>query len=388
MERTLQSLPLPGNDALAEKLVLGLGLVLTASLSRRRWRAILLLFVGLWACTSTSAFAMDLGESKLQEASPADHLGRIGSFLLGSLQPTSAARYQQVVSDFNNELAAQGVAIDDADEAELDMLLAERVLDYFDVYQSKQGLGSASTLVAAFSKVHPRHSYKTAWKCLDAWRVRCPPDQALTVPAELAFGMVSWLVLHGRMQVAACVLLCFTGLLRASEALRLDFNHVIFGKDCVILVLGRTKRGLEQKVVLTNVGVAKWLRCFALWRAKQLRKGEVKFIGTSYSVLVRWIRKAASALGFGHLHWTSHGFRRGGATELLRAGWPMQDIMQFGRWLAVRSCREYLRRGEVSITRLRHDVTSDTWAKLQQLAAFGPLVWDTVLPLEDLNVVG
>eukprot|EP00959_Pyramimonas_sp_CCMP1952_P440387 9220337-Pyramimonas_sp.AAC.1 len=78
--------------------------------------------------------------------------------------------------------------------------------------------------------------------------------------------------------------------------------------------------------------------------------------------LQRWLQKAANALGFGTVHWTSHGLRRGGATELLSRGVPLADIMLFGRWLSERSAREYLRRGEVSLTRLRVDIAKSSWS--------------------------
>eukprot|EP00972_Heterocapsa_arctica_P107079 15774467-Heterocapsa_arctica.AAC.1 len=81
----------------------------------------------------------------------------------------------------------------DLDEHELDWLLAERVVDIYEETDGAGGLGTAATLVAAVSKVNPRHCYKTAWKALDVWRARRPPAQALAVPWQLAFGMVSWL---------------------------------------------------------------------------------------------------------------------------------------------------------------------------------------------------
>eukprot|EP00959_Pyramimonas_sp_CCMP1952_P091797 1921673-Pyramimonas_sp.AAC.1 len=50
----------------------------------------------------------------------------------------------------------------------------------------------------------------------------------------------------------------------------------------------------------------------------------------SYPRFQRWLQKAADALGFGAVHWTSHGLRRGGATGLLARGAPLADSILFG----------------------------------------------------------
>ena len=76
--------------------------------------------------------------------------------------------------------------------------------------------------------------------------------------------------------------------------------------------------------------------------------------------------------------WTSHGLRRGGATQLLMEGHALPSIMLYGRWLTERSCREYLHRGEVSILRMRPSHGSNTWRRVDLLAHSLGVLWSVV----------
>ena len=230
-------------------------------------------------------------------------------------------------------------------------------------------LAAAGVLLAAFQKCRPQYRFRVGWKALDVWRVRCPPRQAPCFPAALALVCVSWLILAQRASEACAVLLCFTGLLRASEALSLRWRdvHLIGGQ--VVLLLGRTKRGLEQRVLLSHPATVAWVRRFMQTFA--CKDVDAYFTNCSHNRLARWLQKACEALGFGGVHWTSHGLRRGGATELMLQGMSLPDIMLRGRWLSERSCREYLRRGEVMMLRLRADISLDSWRRLEVLAALG-----------------
>jgi hypothetical protein len=75
------------------------------------------------------------------------------------------------------------------------------------------------------------------------------------------------------------------------------------------------------------------------------------------------------------LNWTSHSLRRGGATELLRLGVSLPDIMLHGRWLSARSAREYLRRGDVAMLRFNEMISSEAFAAAHTLAGLGAYVW-------------
>ena len=267
--------------------------------------------------------------------------------------------------------------MDDCSEEELDELMAEQVVDWFQSSEDGSGISRGSLLVASMSKVHPRHHYKTAWKTLDVWRQRVPPVQALTFLPEFAYALSSWLVLADQPICAAVVLLCYVGCFRASELLHLTFNNLFLGTQQMVVVLGVAKRGLEQKVVLSNPQVIAWVTRYVQWlMATDLSTSSYdKVFPISYGKLAYWIRKGMTALQIPG-HWTSHGLRRGGASELFGRQMPLPEIAAFGRWLSERSMREYLRRGEVAAMRIRKDYPPVLFRRLAVFAKLGVTVWD------------
>ena len=274
---------------------------------------------------------------------------------------------------FRSDGLGASVDLDDLSEEDLDYAIAEYIIDLYECSDGVDGIGAAGTLLACLARIRPRLRLKTAWRCLDVWRTRCPPKQAPTVPLELAFAAVSYLTMAGKAGLGCAVLLCFAGLLRASEALRLTWADVHFVGSRVVIVLGQTKRGMEEKVILTNSSVVAWMRGFR--EATYSGKDYDRVCPGMYNTLTRWFRAAAAYLGFGAISWTTHGLRRGGATELLQRHVSLHDIMIMGRWRTERSCREYLRRGEVALLRLRQDLPRSAWERCHQLAAWGPAIW-------------
>ena len=182
-------------------------------------------------------------------------------------------------------------------------------------------------------------------------------------------GRWPWEWLANKPGVATAVLLCFGALLRASEATRLRSANVLFSGSSVVLLLGVTKRGLEGKVTITEPTLVAWL---TLYRKLAATKGKLPeyFCQCSYSQLQRSLRQATRALGFGD-SWSTHGLRRGGATAMLAAGAPLPNIMLYGRWVAERSCRDYLRRGEVTLLRGRGAYPASAWELVRLLGVLG-----------------
>ena len=57
---------------------------------------------------------------------------------------------------------------------------------------------------------------------------------------------------------------------------------------------------------------------------------------------------------------------------MLSAGAPLPNIMLYGRWVAERSCRDYLRRGEVTLIRGRGSFPARAWELVSLLGLLGP----------------
>ena len=297
---------------------------------------------------------------------------KISSFLLTSLR-RAAGRYAAATESFNAEvLALRGVPFEDLDEEDQDYTLADRVVDLCELSQSSSGYAGAAVLIAAFTKENPRRNFRTAWRCLETWRRRFPSAEAPAMPADLALGICNWLVLADRPRIALGVLVCFAGLLRCSEALALKASDLHVTREAVVLVLGQTKRGVMQKIVLECPSIRRWILQFLL-RCPTV--DDEKLVATTYSTFSRWLRRAAEALGMGHVEWSSHSLRRGGATELQRRNVPLADIMLFGRWLSTRSAREYLRKGDVALMRAEDRLPTDTADRMRRFACLGDSVW-------------
>ena len=269
-------------------------------------------------------------------------------------------------------LASRGCPFEALSPEDQDWTLADHILDLFEISRTSEGLAGAATLLAACCKANPHRQFRAAWKTLDAWRSQCPPKQAPALPAQFAFALVSWLLVGERDHIALAILLCFCGLLRASEALNLRYQHVVRSGSTYVLILGETKRGQEQKVVLVDPGVCQWID---LYLASHPAPKSRRLIGCTYNTLQRWLRKGLDDLGCGDVPWTTHSLRRGGASELARRNAPLLGIMHYGRWLSSRSAREYIRRGEVALLEASDTFPPEAWEASLSLARLGATAW-------------
>ena len=107
-------------------------------------------------------------------------------------------------------------------------------------------------LTSALTKINPRASSRTSWKALDVWSELAPSHQAPAVPTEMVCAIASLLVLIGHEAEGLAAILCFAGLFRASEVLGATLKDIIISNAQVVVLLGRPKRGTEQRVVLAH----------------------------------------------------------------------------------------------------------------------------------------
>ena len=98
----------------------------------------------------------------------------------------------------------------------------------------------------------------------------------------------------------------------ASVATELDAGCSL--KDEVLL--GDTKRGQEQTVLIQECSIVAWLDGFL---ARHRLRNADYLVPVGYTTFARWLTKACEGLGMSHVHWTTHSLRRGGATALMRA---------------------------------------------------------------------
>ena len=90
--------------------------------------------------------------------------------------------------------------------------------------------------------------------------------------------------------------------------------------------------------------VRNYLKWFRAYRKYGLQTSKY-FLPRSYARASFWMQKLGMLFGLEALGFTSHSLRRGGATQLLLQRASVEEIMIFGGWAKLSSCREYLRKG-------------------------------------------
>ena len=170
------------------------------------------------------------------------------------------------------------------------------------------------------------------------------------MPPEImiAFGVL--LVIAGQPAMGTLTICCFAALLRAEEGLGLRRRDVVIGGGSCVFLLGRAKRGWEQKFTVTSPSV---VACVEAYMVRRHMESHGRFCPVPYATYLRWLRAAATALGAGSFGISTYSLRRAGASELSRLGVPLQALLLYSRWLSERSAREYIRRGEDAVLRSR-----------------------------------
>ena len=107
-----------------------------------------------------------------------------------------------------------------------------------------------------------------------------------------------------------------------------------------------------------------------------------------YQTVTRWLRTMSAHFKLAHdVGFTSRSFRRGGATDLLTRNYAIDFIVNLGRWASERSCKDYLRRGEVVLPKLRARTDPAVWRNLLLFTKLGASAWDLDLVRAHLTEV-
>ena len=149
----------------------------------------------------------------------------------------------------------------------------------------------------------------------------------------------------------------------------------VFLLHCVVLLLRHTKRGVpdSERVLLWDPGVVKFVIEYYHFVGRQPYQ---RFIGLSYSTVMKHLDRALVAFGFSSKAFTTHSCRRGGATAMSLKGWTYADIVLFGRWASEQSARVYIMKGAVAVMRIKQAVSDQQWNLVEKVASIGCRVWD------------
>jgi len=169
----------------------------------------------------------------------------------------------------------------------------------------------------------------------------------------------------------AC-LLCFVGLLRIHESLRLLRSDLVLGEDTVVLLLGKTKTGEHQRVAISNAAVVDYIR---KWLHHHPGQNGDRLCPLSYTTFAKWLQRFCRTLGVQSFKFRTHSFRRGGATTMFARGQPLSVIMHHGRWASETSCRLYIQHGEAALLTIRRSAIARQH-RIAALAQLGSHVFD------------
>lgn len=208
------------------------------------------------------------------------------------------------------------------------------------------------------------------------WRKDHPLEQAIALPAEIVYAGFTVLWSANKRVIATVILISFCGLLRIGEALGLRKQAVVFlpplKPSSVVLLLGKTKRGQDDQVELRNLVVIQALMHIV---PEATGSSNDRLFDVSFSTFCRYLLRTLELLGLDAARVRSHSLRRGGATELYRAGLELESIIVFGRWASERSARLYIKAAEPTLLRARSSMTGAQW---RNVLVLGQLAGDVV----------
>ena len=340
------------------------------------------LCVQLWHLSAWTTSAMDCDEvvPPAFRATPGAPRSRLQAFFLQRLGASARASYICALAALSSSLLAANCSWDAMDPVERDWWVAEYILTKFEEGDPAEKT-RCQFMLSALRKIDPRSSFPTSWKVVEEWRKDLPCRQAPAAPAHFIVAICVALVALGQPAIGTGLLCCFCGLLRVSEMLGLVFDKFVDTGCAFVCLLGRTKRGIEERVVLQHPSLLRWLRAYV---QRYPGKPWERVFPTSYTSVLGWLRKACAALSLAAFELTTHSFRRSGASELSRLGVPLEDLLLFGRWASPRAAKEYIRRGEVAAARVLFDVSAETCERVGLWASAAADVWsvhDTVRQL-------
>ena len=285
------------------------------------------------------------------------------------MQAGTTLKYLEALIEFRRRLDAAQVDWLAMSESERDWYLADDILELKD--DPDCAVASGGDLISALSKLDPHCRLPVAWKVFEAWRKDVPIKQAICLPPEMISGMACLACALGRQAVGMAMMVCYAALLRARECLCLKGRDVILSTQGLVLSLGKTKRGVAEKVVITHPLLLSWMRAYLAWRSAA---PDDFVFPVSYGTFLYWTKRIPQLLGF-EPPVTTHSFRRSGASELCRMGVAYADICLYGRWSSEKAAREYIRRGEAELVKALPGYASvlrrcSVWTKIGPLHFF------------------
>lgn len=185
------------------------------------------------------------------------------------------------------------------------------------------------------------------------WDKLVPSRSPPPLPPSVVYAISGFYSRRGNKLLAVAFHLAFNGYLRSLELLNIRVGDIALPGDARLdrsssavnggCVVRDAKTGSNQFVPLDDMLLLKRLRI--LMNDSDLGSNELLF-PYSYAALSLFLSDALEHLRLGHIGYTLHSLRHGGATRDFLEKVDVADIMVKGRWLSDSSCRRYLNAGK------------------------------------------
>lgn len=216
------------------------------------------------------------------------------------------------------------------------------------LHDGHSGKGIANNTYFGLLCLYPSlgRSLLTARRCLRGFVAARPVVQHPPLPYHVNVVVALWLTAYYGLEYGIATLVCFDCLFRKEELCKLLVDDVAVTGDPRVarsfrgafIRLKSTKRGLNQSVTVTDPTIIKLLSVAVSLAKSAGRKQLWSFSSSQY---YRAFRRVISLLSLSS-RFVVHSIRHGGATHLMTAGVPVNDIMIRGRWKSPESFRTYV----------------------------------------------
>lgn len=268
----------------------------------------------------------------------------------------------------------------------LDRYLAYYINDAFASDPSPGARTEMSYLLSMMYLMSPETKpfLNLARRSLRGWHKLTPPSPSTPMSYEMARAFSFHLLTTGRPHAALILLLSFSGYLRASEALGLLWEDVVFPGDARITAFAHHTAGINVRDAKTAKATGEYqfiqIQCpLTIQLLRLAAHGDTptpRVAATlSYSTYLAAVKAVAQHYGFTNARFTPHSTRIGAATEAFITGTKVSDIALLGRWKSVESVRYYVTAGRawMASTKIatQAQLSIKTDAKNLQDAIFG-----------------
>ena len=282
-------------------------------------------------------------------ASPAIPLLGVQGLRESALSPATIRAYNTQVQRFLSFLGVSARKLRSKPAEWIDLRLAEYI---HHLYANGHSFTHASHAVfgLVFSLPRLKAQLGESRLCLKGWERLRVKQSHPPITWELTVLLGVTMARSGFHAHSVAILLAFDCYLRVGELCRLRRKDVALphdprlgsaGSHRVTLHLQHTKTGPSQSVEVQDSGVAELL-CLWMHRSSVGATDESFVFPFTPSGFRSLMRRTRDAVGLGHIPYTPHSLRHGGATADFLQGSTIEQVLYRGRWAVAKSARIYL----------------------------------------------